>query len=207
MNKKFIMMKYKALSRWIGESSKVLEIGCGNAPILKILPNLNYTGIDHNKNSIEKLKEKGKKGHRLDLNSLKSLKLDNNYDFILFIDILEHLHNPKNALNFFKKYLKKGGKIIVSLPNDYNMANKLRFIANKKIVKYPFWEHGHLHIYPIKEGQKFLKDQNLKIVKTKYLATQKPKFLPQKIKNLLAKNFPNSFSRVSLYLIEINQTN
>ena len=200
MNEWFILKKHKEISGWLDSNSKVLEIGCGKAPILKFKPSLDYTGLDHNKEVIKKLRKSKIKAYEIDLDRDTSLRLKKGYDYILFIDILEHLHNPGKVVRYFKKYLGKKGKIIVSLPNDYNIANKLRFITNKKIVKYPFWEHGHLHIYPIKEGQKFLEKQGFKIIDKKYLTAQKPKFIPQAIKDVLAQIMPNSFSRVVLYL-------
>ena len=39
------------------------------------------------------------------------------FDYILLADVLEHLRDPWKVLDTFKRYLKPGGKLLVSLPN------------------------------------------------------------------------------------------
>ena len=39
------------------------------------------------------------------------------YDYILFADVLEHLHKPLQALDLASGLLKKDGKVIFSIPN------------------------------------------------------------------------------------------
>lgn len=42
------------------------------------------------------------------------------YDFILFADVLEHLHEPEEILGRCKEFLKEDGAIIISVPNIAN---------------------------------------------------------------------------------------
>ena len=102
-----------------------------------------------------------------------------------------------------KKILRKDGRIIISLPNDYHIGNKIRFFLNRKIAGLPFWEQGHLHTFPIKEGKKFLEEQELKCLEVKYLAPEKPRLIPLYIRKLLAKIFPNNFARIIIYLLAV----
>lgn len=39
------------------------------------------------------------------------------FDYVIFADVLEHLYDPWSVLRHIKKYLKKDGKLIVSIPN------------------------------------------------------------------------------------------
>ena len=92
------------------------------------------------------------------------------------------------------------GIAIINLPNDYHILNKIRFLLDKKLQLDPFSNHGHLHIFPIKLGESFLKKQGFKILKKQILEPpQKPKFIPRFIKEFLAELSPSNFSRGIIY--------
>ena len=62
-------------------------------------------------------KKKGKNYLHIDLQ--KKNKLKNKFKNILAFNILEHIHNDSNALDEFRKLLKKRGKIYISTPFLY----------------------------------------------------------------------------------------
>ena len=39
------------------------------------------------------------------------------YDYVISLDVLEHLENPEHVLQNLKKLLKESGKILLSVPN------------------------------------------------------------------------------------------
>lgn len=39
------------------------------------------------------------------------------FDYIIFGDVLEHLHNPLEILEYCRMFLKEGGEILASIPN------------------------------------------------------------------------------------------
>lgn len=47
---------------------------------------------------------------------------DERYDYVVILDVLEHLEDPQRALGFVKKLLKETGKVITSIPNVSNNA-------------------------------------------------------------------------------------
>ena len=103
-----------------------------------------------------------------------------------------------------KKRLNPHGKVIVTLPNDYHILNKIRFMLNKDLTEDSFAPYGHLHYFPIKSGERFLSENNFKILKKIILPPVKPKIFPQPIKNILARLFPQSFARDMLYLLSLS---
>ena len=100
-----------------------------------------------------------------------------------------------------KERLKPNGKLIITLPNDYHILNKIRFVFNKHLTEDPFAPYGHLHYFPIKSGEKFLEKSGFKVENKIFLAPAKPAMIPQPIKNILTRLFPQAFARDTLYVL------
>lgn len=197
----FVENKFKQVSKYIHSNSKVLDIGCHDGKFRGYIPNSDYYGIDIDKQLILELKKKGVKVAEADLNKDKIPFENIKFDYVLMLDVLEHVINPKKLLVEAKKLIHSEGKLIVTLPNDYHFLNKLRFIFNGHLTEDPFAPYGHLHYFPIKSGERFLKRMGFRIEKRIILPPVKPQFIPQVLKNLLARLFPQAFARDILYIL------
>jgi methionine biosynthesis protein MetW len=200
-HEEFVENKFKKVSELIPEKSKILDIGCNDARILNFLKNPNYFGIDINNDRISESDIKKIKFKQADLNKDELPFKNEKFDFILLLDVLEHVVNPQKLLLEAKKKLSSSGKLIITLPNDYHLLNKIRFVFNKHLTENPFAPYGHLHYFPIKSGEKFLKENGFKIEKKIILSPVKPKIIPQSIKNFLSSVFPQAFARDMLYVL------
>tara|TARA_Y100000034_G_scaffold45936_1_gene56490 strand:+ start:20109 stop:20732 length:624 start_codon:yes stop_codon:yes gene_type:complete len=198
----FLENKFKKVAELIKENSKVLDIGCNNGIFRNFIRNCEYYGVDIDKNLVNELIKKNIKAKQADLNKDEIPFKNQKFDYILLLDILEHVIDTKKLLLESKKRLNESGKIIITLPNDYHFLNKIRFLFNKPITKDPFDPYGHLHYFSIKTGEKFLIDNRFEILKKDIIPPTNPSFLPQFLKNFLAKIFPQSFARDILYLLE-----
>lgn len=196
--KKYILVD-SIIHKIVTKTPKILDIGCATGEITFYLKNTDYTGVDIDKGNIEQMKKKGLKIIEADL-SRNALKVKNQFDIILMLDILEHLVNPGAVIYNAKALCKKNGYLLISLPNDYNFFNKVRFLLNKNINIDPFDPFGHLHIFPIKTGKLFLENSNLEIVESYLLESTKPAIFGTSVPKLLAKISPNNFARGVLYL-------
>jgi len=199
----FVLNKFKIISKIVKPNSKILDVGCYEAKIKNFLKNPDYFGVDADKELVERLRDKKINVEAADLNKEKIPFENEKFDYIFLFDILEHLINPKDILNKIKPRLNENSRVLVTLPNDYHILNKLRFIFNKNLTKDPFAPYGHLHYFPIKTGENFLKSSGFKISKKIILPPVKPMILPQSLKNLLAKLFPQSFARDILYILKL----
>ena len=104
--------------KFLREGKKILELGCGSAPLIKTLrKNQTYTGIDLNKKLIRTLKKKYPK-HKFYAYNLEKdqVKLKEKYDCILLIAFIEHMKNPDNLLKQVRKKLQNNGKIVLTTP-------------------------------------------------------------------------------------------
>lgn len=75
------------------------------------------------------------------------------FDYIILGDVLEHLHNPMNVLKRLMEYLKKGGHIIVSMPNMKHYSVMLPLIVNDEFhyTDAGILDSTHLKMYTRKE--------------------------------------------------------
>ena len=201
-NKIFLEKKFREVSNLISPKSKVLDIGCNNGNIRNFLENCEYYGIDIDKKLVNELIKNKVKAKVIDLNKDEIPFKQEKFDYILMLDVLEHIINPEKLLKDSKKLLNETGKLIITLPNDYHILNKIRFIFNKPLTENPFAAYGHLHYFSIKDGENFLIKNGFKIIKIIIIPPIKPSFITQSIKNFLAKNFQQAFARDILYLLE-----
>lgn len=200
----FVRNKLNKIVSLIQPKSVILDIGCNDGVIRKMVNNCDYYAVDINKNQIDSLIKQGVKAKNIDLNKDK-LPFDSiKFDYILLLDILEHIIDPVKLMLECKQRLNKDGRLIVSLPNDYNIVNKLRFLFNGYLTSTPFSPYGHLHYFPINSVKQVLIDEcGYKLLNKIILASPKPWFVTQKIKTTIAKLFPQVFARNVIYLLEV----
>jgi|ERR1035437_1546480 2-polyprenyl-3-methyl-5-hydroxy-6-metoxy-1,4-benzoquinol methylase len=110
---------------FIDKSKKVLEFGCGDALFLDILKsaNIECAGVEINLSAIEKAKNKGHVIFNEELEIL-SKHLKEQYDIICSFQVLEHINNLKLVIENLLKILKKGGYLIISVPNNDSFIKK-----------------------------------------------------------------------------------
>lgn len=200
----FVKTKFKQVARFIPGNSQVLDIGCGNGDMKNFLKNPIYYGIDGNKEYIKDLISQGIKAKQVDFNKDKIPFEKEKFDFILLLDILEHVANPSELLTEVKRRLNEKGKVIITLPNDYHILNKIRFLLNKHLTEDPFAPYGHMHFFPIKSGEKFLIKNGFNIERIIILFPIKPAVIPMIIKKILSHLFPQAFARDVLYVLSKN---
>jgi len=122
----------------------VLEAGCGSLSHINLKQNWIKIGVDI---SYEQLKKNNQLNFKVLADVQEQVIKNDSVDIIICWDVLEHLENPNDAINIFLKLLKKGGFIILSVPN---------IESTKGIVtKYsPFYIHNLYYRYIYKSSPK-----------------------------------------------------
>jgi len=146
---------------WIPNSSTMLNIGCGSSPIMTHYPD--SVNIDMNQDKLNFLQNKMPMIHVQQMEA-ERLKFDDKvFDYVLCIEMLEHLPNPRSAIKEISRVLKKGGKVVLATP-DYNRKHWL--LAEK------FTPAGEDHVFKFtrEKLEKMCQKYDLFPVKHQYVA-------------------------------------
>lgn len=95
----------------ISKDDTVLDFGCGGGYLLNNINCAKKIGIEINPHAAQKAKEFG-----IDVYDDIEKINDNSIDIIISNSALEHVHQPLDILKLLYKKLKKGGKIIFTVP-------------------------------------------------------------------------------------------
>ena len=116
--------------------ASVLDLGCGRAGLGLEIERLGYTvsGIDRSSLACATARMRISEVIERDFTDLEGTAavLDGRqFDFLLAADVLEHLAEPDSVLRFYRRFLKPGGRLIVSLPNVAVWDNRLRLLLGR----------------------------------------------------------------------------
>jgi 2-polyprenyl-3-methyl-5-hydroxy-6-metoxy-1,4-benzoquinol methylase len=151
----------------------ILDVGCGNGSMAVTLMNLGYDvyGIDASYEGIEIAKHSyPNKFFLQNINSkVLPVELDNIiFDTIISTEVIEHLFDPKNYINFCKSVLTKNkyGLLILSTPYHGYLKNLTISILNRWDVHLnPLWDGGHIKLWSRKTLNKLLIENGFSNIK------------------------------------------
>jgi len=147
--------------------SKFLDVGCGTGDLSLFIGNKlgvkQIYGIDVDQNALNKAKEKGIFAFKLNASKEKFPFLDETFDLCTFLDVVEHLENPDNAIKEIYRVLKQGAFLLLTTPNAASWYNRLLLLFGKLILgidlsqemryQYPFGVtqviSGHMRLYTL----------------------------------------------------------
>ena len=96
----------------------VLDLGCGYGAILSRLTPKEYVGIEADPTVFRWLK-KTYPNHTFLQRDLDTdqLELNQAFDTVVMLAVIEHLKRPENILQQISTYLKPGGKLVLTTPS------------------------------------------------------------------------------------------
>jgi 2-polyprenyl-3-methyl-5-hydroxy-6-metoxy-1,4-benzoquinol methylase len=111
--------EHETIKNILSINEKILEVGSGGLGFVERMQQsgFNITGLELNRDSIVK-------GEKLNLNVLNetiqehSTKHFEEYDVVCSFQVLEHISDVESFLKAQIDCLKKGGKLIISVPNN-----------------------------------------------------------------------------------------
>ena len=124
-------------------------------------------GVDIDKIAVKKADRYCKKTIIRDLNNKGSLSFPKNYfDYVIILDVIEHLLHPENILSIIKPPLKKEGTVIVSTPNIAHASIRLMVMRGEfQYSSSGIMDNTHLHFYTKNSFSSLLTREGYKIEK------------------------------------------
>lgn len=147
-----------------------LDVGCASgymiSEIAKAYPNASYYGVDVYKKAIEYAK-KTYPSIRFFHADAQALPFDtNSFDLILFYETVEHIEDPRRALEELKRVLKKKGTVIVAMDSGSFLFRLIWFFWEKTSGR--VWQGAHLHPFHHAQLEKLIQKVGFRIVGKKF---------------------------------------
>lgn len=146
------------IESYVPKGGKILDVGCGDMYLAKLMPQYEWTGID-----IAPDMSNGKAiAHNLEQypypfpNAL--------FDAIVCSEVLEHLFDPTSVTNELYRLIKANGHYIMSTPNHDYIEH--HFNGFKQIVydRSKPWTMEHIHQYTYDSHKAMLEQAGFKLI-------------------------------------------
>lgn len=166
---KGLHLNYSIITDMIEKNSTVLDLGCGDGTLLKMLKNkgVNARGIDILEDNIVKCLEKGLSVIQDDIDEGLKEYPDNSYDYVILNQTLQSTEKPDFVI---KEMLRVGNKIVVSFPNFgyWKVRFYLMFkgkMPKSKMLPFQWFDTPNIHLLTIEDFYDFAKNNRIKIEK------------------------------------------
>lgn len=160
----------------IKPNTKVLEIGCAHGRMTKYLKeilNCEVTIIEKDYTAGAVAMQWATRGFigdefggDIEYPTFNICEIDNQFDYVIFADVLEHLHNPKEVLENVKPLLAANGSIWISIPNIAHNSVLIDLWNNKfEYREIGLLDNTHLRFFTESSLRKMIESIGLTIVK------------------------------------------
>ena len=199
---KGLHLNYKIISEMIPVESDVLDVGCGDGTLMKMLnlKNVRTTGIDIDQGNIVKCLEKGLSVIQGDIDEGLQGYPDNSYDYVVLNQTLQSTEKPDYVI---QEMLRVGKKVVISFPNFAYW--KVRFylmffgkMPKSKMLPFEWYDTPNIHLLTIKDFYDFAKRHNFKIGKKLCMTKGKLR------RDLIRKIFDNFLTEEVIFLCTKN---
>jgi len=107
---------------------KVLDLGCGDGDYAKRLKGLGFDVIAGDID-IDRFRYKNEIEFKHCDIAKEMPFLDQYFDYVLLMEVVEHLRNPYVVISEINRIIKVDGSLIISTPNILSLKSRLRFLV------------------------------------------------------------------------------
>ena len=183
---------------WIPNHSKVIDFGCGDGTLLKILAekkSVTSYGVEIDKEKINACITNGVSVIQQDIDAGIQNYKGMGFDFAIMASSIQCLRRPRNAM---QNILQVANECVITLPNFGNWELRLGLLKGKmpSSAQLPakWYETKNLHLCTIADFEDLCTEESFNIQKKVYLNSRGSS-------SWLANTFPNLFAAEAVYLI------
>jgi methionine biosynthesis protein MetW len=152
----FSRIDLKLIANMIEQGSKVLDVGCGDGDLLKLLAdkrNVDARGIELSRDGVAQALAKGLAVVQGDADTDLVNYPDNAFDYVILSQTIQATRNPKLVLEHM---LRIGQHAIVSFPNfgHWRIRLQLMFGGHMPVTNtlgYAWWDTPNIHFCTIRD--------------------------------------------------------
>lgn len=140
-----------------------MDVGCGSGEFLETMKeHFQVQGLEINEEAAKFSRANGFKVHS---SPFISLPIQNQYDVISFVDVLEHLPQPKEHLLKAHQLLKEEGMIFIKVPNyPMQLKKQLYFQKRNKTSLVIMYDFAHINHFTPESLSKVLLQAGFEVV-------------------------------------------
>ena len=183
---------------WIPNNSKVVDFGCGDGTLLKILTeqkSVTGYGVENDLEKINACIINGVSVIQQDIDAGIQNYKGMGFDFAIMASSIQCLRRPRNAM---QNILQVAKECVITLPNFGNWELRLGLLKGKmpSSAQLPakWYETKNLHLCTISDFEDLCAEESFRIKKKVYLNSRGKS-------SWLANTFPNLFAAEAVYLI------
>lgn len=166
---------YPYIVSMIAEGAKVLDLGCGEGDLMKLLQEqkrCRVQGIEQDSIQVQECVAKGLFVYNGDIDEGLADFGDQRFDNVILSNVIQSVKDPENTL---LESVRVGKKVIVSLPNFGNMKVRFQLLFTGQMPKtkelpYEWYNTPNIHLATVQDFIQFCKSRHIKIEKEIFLA-------------------------------------
>ena len=155
------------------EKLRVLDLGCGNGSLTHLIAEQGYevTGVEPSEQGITIARRNFPDCHfiQASIYDLPLAELQQPFDIILSVEVIEHLLFPRELVRAAKKLLKPDGRLIMTTPYHGYCKNLAIALLGKMDKHFTvLWDGGHVKFFSVETMTELLETEGYTDIQFKF---------------------------------------
>ncbi len=164
----FLMSPLLSMLQQVNKNSdkklRVLDIGCGNGSLSHAIAQQGYevVGVEESEQGVAIASSNFSDCHfiQASIYDLPYTELQNYFDIVISVEVIEHLFYPKELAKAAKNCLKPNGTLILTTPYHGYLKNIVLALSGKLDKHFHvLWDGGHIKFFSVKTLTELLKSE------------------------------------------------
>lgn len=185
------------IQQWIKPCSRVLDLGCGDGELLKLLKQEKQVegyGLEIDPDKITACIANGVNVLETDLDKGLTQFADKSFDTVVMTQALQAMRYPHLVLD---EMLRVGRECVVTFPNFGNWRARFYLLTHGRMpvtkqLTYQWYDTPNIHFCTVNDFEALCAEKHIRVLHREFVASHQP---DQQIKGI----WPNLFSETAIY--------